>query len=134
MQPQLHLYPINKALRMKISIVFSTIVLAAGCAAPPNARVASPAAPGGTEYHVSPQGSDANEGSRARMLKTISAAALRAQPGDVITAHGGIGERGGVALNIDIQIILERKRDGVLQRQIQVPRAQQRFDPARVEL
>ena len=75
---------------MKISIVFSTIVLAAGCAAPPTAQVASPAAPGGTEYHVSPQGSDANEGSRARMLKTISAAALRAQPGDVITVHGGV--------------------------------------------
>src|ERR1035438_4581979 len=90
MQPQLHLYPINKALRMKISIVFLTLVLAAGCAAPPAAQVDSPAAPGGKEYHVSPQGNDANDGSGSRMLKTISAAALRAQPGDVITVHGGV--------------------------------------------
>src|ERR1035441_9216712 len=90
MQSQLHKYPISKALRMKISIVFSTLVLAAGCAAPPTAQVASPAAPSGKEYHVSPEGSDANEGSKTRMLKTISAAALRAQPGDVITVHGGV--------------------------------------------
>ena len=42
------------------------------------------------EYHVSVSGSDANEGSAARPFKTISAAALRAQPGDVITVHEGI--------------------------------------------
>ncbi len=46
--------------------------------------------PSGREYHVSPQGNDANDGSAAKMLKTISAAALRAQPGDVITVHEGV--------------------------------------------
>jgi len=42
------------------------------------------------EYHVSPQGNDANSGSRSRPLKTISAAAARALAGDVITVHEGI--------------------------------------------
>ena len=42
------------------------------------------------EYHVSAQGNDVNEGSKSQMVKTISAAALRAQPGDVIIVHEGI--------------------------------------------
>ncbi len=42
-----------------------------------------------TEYHVSVQGSDKNNGTAAAPLKTISAAANVAQPGDVITVHGG---------------------------------------------
>ena len=46
--------------------------------------------PSGREYHVSPQGNDANDGSAANMLKTISAAARLAQPGDVITVHEGV--------------------------------------------
>ena len=46
--------------------------------------------PAGRQYHVSPQGSDANDGSASKMLKTISAAARRAQPGDVITVHKGV--------------------------------------------
>ncbi|MHC4444950.1 MAG: right-handed parallel beta-helix repeat-containing protein [Planctomycetota bacterium] len=41
------------------------------------------------EYHVSPQGKDANTGSASNPLKTISAAARIAQPGDVITVHEG---------------------------------------------
>jgi alpha-N-arabinofuranosidase len=44
----------------------------------------------GREYQVSPQGSDANDGSASKMLKTISAAARLAQPGDVITIHKGV--------------------------------------------
>ena len=44
----------------------------------------------GREYHVSPQGSDANDGSAAHQLKTISAAARLAQPGDVVTVHAGV--------------------------------------------
>ena len=44
----------------------------------------------GTEYHVAPRGDDANDGSADKMLRTISAAALRAQPGDVITVHKGV--------------------------------------------
>ena len=47
------------------------------------------AACGATEYHVSVNGDDANDGSPSRMLKTISAAAALAAPGDVITVHEG---------------------------------------------
>lgn len=42
------------------------------------------------EYHVSPSGNDRNDGSSTRMLATISAAAAKAHPGDVITVHQGI--------------------------------------------
>ncbi len=42
------------------------------------------------EYHVSVKGSDANNGSPTAPLKTISAAAKLAMPGDVITVHEGI--------------------------------------------
>jgi hypothetical protein len=42
------------------------------------------------EYHVSTTGNDANDGSASSMLRTISAAALKAQPGDVITVHEGV--------------------------------------------
>jgi alpha-N-arabinofuranosidase len=41
------------------------------------------------EYHVASVGSDTNDGSAARPLRTISAAARLAQPGDVITVHQG---------------------------------------------
>jgi alpha-L-arabinofuranosidase len=44
---------------------------------------------GGHEIHVSVTGSDENDGSRTSPLLTIQAAADRAQPGDVITVHGG---------------------------------------------
>lgn len=44
----------------------------------------------GLEYHVAAGGDDANDGSATGMLKTISAAALRAQPGDTITVHEGV--------------------------------------------
>jgi alpha-L-arabinofuranosidase len=43
-----------------------------------------------TEYHVSPSGDDKNDGSRSRMLRTISAAAARAYAGDAIIVHEGI--------------------------------------------
>ncbi len=41
-------------------------------------------------YHVSVQGNDRNDGSESQMLKTISAAARLAQPGDTILVHAGI--------------------------------------------
>ena len=44
----------------------------------------------GAEYHVSVTGSDANDGSKSAPLKTISAAAAKAQPGDTITVQEGV--------------------------------------------
>lgn len=41
------------------------------------------------EFHVSPAGDDAHDGAVARPLRTISAAAQRAQPGDTVTVHAG---------------------------------------------
>lgn len=42
------------------------------------------------EYHVSPSGSDANEGSMALPFKTINHAAQKALPGDTVTVHAGV--------------------------------------------
>jgi alpha-L-arabinofuranosidase len=42
-----------------------------------------------TEYHVSVSGDNSGDGSAAKPFKTISAAALKAMPGDVITVHEG---------------------------------------------
>jgi hypothetical protein len=42
------------------------------------------------EYHVSPAGDDANDGSRGKPCRTLSAAAKMAQPGDTVIAHAGI--------------------------------------------
>ncbi|GMV94842.1 MAG: hypothetical protein AMXMBFR82_46200 [Candidatus Hydrogenedentota bacterium] len=42
------------------------------------------------EYHVSIKGDDANDGTAAQPLRTISAAAEKAQPGDIITVHAGV--------------------------------------------
>ncbi len=42
------------------------------------------------EYHVSPTGNDGQAGSSSRPLRTISAAAARAYPGDTITVHAGV--------------------------------------------
>ena len=44
---------------------------------------------GNTEYHVSINGKDTNEGSELNPFRTISNAAQKAQPGDVITVHAG---------------------------------------------
>ena len=44
----------------------------------------------GREYHVSVNGDAAANGSKQKPLKTISAAARVAQPGDVITVHEGV--------------------------------------------
>ena len=41
------------------------------------------------EYHVSVKGDDGNNGSLEKPLRTISAAAEAAQPGDIITVHQG---------------------------------------------
>jgi len=49
-----------------------------------------PAAAGAATFHVAPDGDDAADGSAAHRLRTISAAARLAQPGDVITVHAGV--------------------------------------------
>ncbi len=54
------------------------------------ACLASATAAAAAEFHVSPTGDDANDGSPAAMLQTISEAARRAQPGDVVTVHEGV--------------------------------------------
>lgn len=47
-------------------------------------------APDAREYHVSVHGNDAHDGTPRHPLRTISAAAERAMPGDTITVHQGI--------------------------------------------
>ncbi|MGB2809693.1 MAG: carbohydrate-binding protein [Sedimentisphaerales bacterium] len=42
------------------------------------------------EYHVSVSGNDMHKGTAAKPLRTISAAARLAQPGDLITVHEGV--------------------------------------------
>jgi len=67
---------------MKISTAFCMCILVA-------AILAAPAA-SGKEFHVSVNGDDANDASQAAPLRTISAAAQLAQPGDTITVHEGV--------------------------------------------
>jgi hypothetical protein len=42
------------------------------------------------EFHVAVAGNDQNQGTASQPFRTISAAARVAQPGDVITVHGGV--------------------------------------------
>lgn len=74
---------------MMIFRVFMIIVLLTACR---ETRAVSEEAPSpmGKKYHVSISGDDTNDGSTARPLRTISAAAQRAYPGDVITVHEGV--------------------------------------------
>jgi alpha-L-arabinofuranosidase len=51
---------------------------------------AASAAASAREYQVSVAGNDKHDGSASRPLRTISAAAARAYPGDTITVHAGI--------------------------------------------
>ena len=70
---------------MKRSIVFmlSMCLAVAGCVQ------SLTQSHSGREYHVSVRGNDTNAGSAETPLKTISAAALLAQPGDTITVGEG---------------------------------------------
>ncbi|MFP4500815.1 MAG: carbohydrate-binding protein [Candidatus Hydrogenedentota bacterium] len=74
---------------MKAMCIISIFALGAAgmCGA---ACAQTPPAEGGTVYHVAVAGGDTNPGSAAEPLRTISAAAARAQPGDVITVHTGV--------------------------------------------
>ena len=59
-----------------------------GCAAV--VLLAPLAAAHAAEFHVAPNGNDANPGTQAAPLRTIQRAADLAQPGDVITVHEGV--------------------------------------------
>jgi alpha-N-arabinofuranosidase len=61
-------------------------MLGAACAGRPSAAQNA----GSREYHVSVTGDDSAAGSASMPLRTISAAAEKAQPGDVITVHEGV--------------------------------------------
>ena len=63
------------------------VTLSVACAAD---RIYAADAPAGKEYHVSMEGNDANDGSASAPLRTISAAAKLAQPGDAVTVHEGV--------------------------------------------
>ncbi|MGO8674325.1 MAG: right-handed parallel beta-helix repeat-containing protein [Limisphaerales bacterium] len=69
---------------MKTKDIFKPVWMAA------LAMAAAYTASADQEYHVSAQGNDGNDGSKSRMLRTISAAAVLARPGDVITVHEGV--------------------------------------------
>ncbi|GAB4132399.1 MAG: hypothetical protein Kow0040_13060 [Thermogutta sp.] len=61
------------------------LIIAVGCAVS-----AVPAKLDAREYHVAVSGDDSFPGSVAQPMRTISAAAEKAQPGDVITVHSGV--------------------------------------------
>ena len=54
----------------------------------------------------------------------------RANPPASACMHRGVGDLRPVALDRDVEIVLERQRDRVLQREVQVAAAQQRFEAA----
>ena len=64
------------------SVICGMVLFSAGCVSPFGLR-------GGREYHVSIHGNDANGGSAADPLRTISEAARLARPGETITVHEG---------------------------------------------
>ena len=76
-------------MRIHTSLIFVGLCAVAG-AAPSTIRAGAADAPAPKEYHVSVRGDDSADGSEANMLKTISAAARLAQPGDAITVHEGV--------------------------------------------
>ena len=76
---------------MRIHAALILAGLCAAVAAGPACMQASAAdARAPRAYHVSVRGDDSADGSEARMLRTISAAARLAQAGDVITVHEGV--------------------------------------------
>ncbi len=71
--------------------------------------------PGGRQYHVAPSGNDRDDGAPSRPLRTISAAAALAMPGEVITVLEGVYRervappRGG---NSDVERIVYQAAPG----------------------
>ncbi len=60
-----------------------SIAIAAGCCLVPGTA-------GAREIHVNKTGNDSNDGSAAKPLLTITAAAAKAHPGDTVTVHPGV--------------------------------------------
>ena len=60
-----------------------SIAIAAGCCLVPGTA-------GAREIHVAKTGNDTHDGSAAKPLLTITAAAAKAQPGDTVTVHAGV--------------------------------------------
>ena len=73
---------------MKVASTFLISALVAGCMGNLAELAVSPM-PANHQYHVSVHGNDADAGSAESPLKTISAAAQLARPGDTITVHEG---------------------------------------------
>jgi hypothetical protein len=76
-------------MRMKMILICVGLCAAVGVVST-TTRAGGADTPSRREYHVSAHGDDANDGSASRPLRTISAAARLAQPGDVITVHEGV--------------------------------------------
>ena len=70
---------------MYLFVVLAVAVLSDGCSFPAGERHGD-----GKTYHVSVNGNDRHKGTRKKPLRTISAAALLAMPGDTVLVHGGI--------------------------------------------
>ncbi|MCB9782713.1 MAG: right-handed parallel beta-helix repeat-containing protein [Candidatus Omnitrophica bacterium] len=70
-------------------VLYTFILLTACCFIGPTFSKEAPAAMG-HEFHVAINGDDANDGSSTKPLRSISAAAKLAQPGDTITVHEGV--------------------------------------------
>jgi alpha-N-arabinofuranosidase len=86
-----------------------SIAIAAGCCLVPGTA-------GAREIHVAKTGNDTHDGSAAKPLLTITAAATKAQPGDTVTVHAGVYRehvnppRGGTS--DDCRIIYQAAADG----------------------
>ena len=74
---------------MRTTLICVGLCVAAGVVLS-GARAGGAETPSGKEHHVSVKGDDANNGSASRPLRTISAAARLAHPGDRITVHEGV--------------------------------------------
>ncbi len=66
----------------------SRILVAASCAVATFSTAGRVA--GAMEWHVATSGNDGNPGSAAAPLRSIQSGANHAQPGDVVTVHGGV--------------------------------------------
>ena len=91
------------------------------------------------ELHVSVQGNDSSDGSAARPLRTISAAARLAQPGDVVTVHAGTYRERVARLCVvdcpeDVQVARVMQRSGLDATQVRAIMAAQASRASRLAI